>query len=107
MITNKIKLGYGWFQKSADQGHKEAEYRVGLCHFKSQGAKFDQDLGCEWFLKSAEQGVAIACFYLGQAYHYGDGKEVDKIEAAAWYSKALAGGVISAKDQLEYINGKA
>lgn len=94
---------YDWFQKSANQGHKEAEYRVGLCHFESQGVMFDQALGCKWFHKSAEKGVAIACFYLGQAYNYGNGKEIDKDEAIIWYKKALSGGVIGAQPQLDRI----
>jgi len=51
---------FGLFRDLADQGHPEAEYRIGWMHFNGLCVSRDLEAGAWWFLLAAEAGFPQA-----------------------------------------------
>ena len=52
-------------EKSALQGHFEAQARLGVCYTKGTGVKKDRSKAIEWHRKAAQQGFEISLTELG------------------------------------------
>jgi TPR repeat protein len=91
-----------WFIKSAEQGHRSAQYNacVGFDHgYNDEGDNEEYCLktAAYWCEKSAEQGEPEAQNHLGWIYRQGIGvDEHDKI-SFKWYKKAADQGHYSAE----------
>lgn len=68
-----------WFLKAADQGHADAQYRLGrlyeLQYDDGTGIEENPKKAAQWFRKAVDQGHARAQYALGRLYDYGDGVE--------------------------------
>ena len=53
----------------AEQGHTDAQYRLGELYYVGQGGVQDYVEAWKWYLKAAEQGYAEAQYGLGRLYH--------------------------------------
>ena len=74
-----------WYEKSANQGYKEAQYTLGSMYFKGIGTKQDYEKALYWFKNSKTE---FACFYVGYLYEKGLGVNQDYKKALKWYEKS-------------------
>jgi TPR repeat protein len=59
-VIKDYKLAFYWFKKSAEQGDKEAQFRVGECYQKGNGVEEDIEEAKKWYQKAASQGLKVA-----------------------------------------------
>ena len=87
-------------RSDAEQGHAEAQYRLGYLSYMGRGVSKDFAKARKWYLKAADQGNADAQNYLGRIYHHGLGVPPDWVEARSWYLKAAEQGHFGAQFEL-------
>ena len=92
-----------WYTKAAEQGHVEAQYKLGrLYTFSGDDDEVPQDykLAFFWYTKAAEQGHIFAQYNLGRLYRLSgdDGAPQDYKQAFFWYTKAAEKGYYFAKE---------
>ena len=46
-----------WYRKAAQQNDADAQYNLGVCHFKGEGVAKDHVEAYAWFLLAVRQGV--------------------------------------------------
>ena len=97
-----------WYRKAADQGHAEAQNRLGTYYEYGRGVTEDYDEAVRWYRKAADQDLAEAQNNLGECYYYGRGVTQHYTEAVRWYRKAAEQGHSLAQIQLGrcYENGR-
>jgi len=81
------------WQPLAEQGHAQAQFRLGCLHAFGQGVPQDHLEAHTLFLQAAEQGDAEAQNNLGGMYALGWGVAVDLVEAYSWFDLASANGL--------------
>ena len=81
-----------WYREAAEQGHAEAQYRLGFSYAIGKGVPEDDHEAPLWYRKAAEQGHAEAQFWLGRCYERGGGVPADDREAVFWYREAAEQG---------------
>ena len=92
-----------WYRKAAEQGHIEAQYRLGMMYGDGRGVTQDYTEAVKWFLKAAEQGNAEAQFNLAEAYYHGDGIDKDDDKAHLWFCKSWRQGVAKAEEFIKLL----
>jgi TPR repeat protein len=90
----------------AEQGHAEAQFRLGWMYDNGRGVTQDYAEAVKWYRKSAEQGHAEAQYWLGSLYGVGLGVLQDLIAAHMWNSIAAANGDTAGGERRENIAGK-
>jgi len=75
----------------AQDGNREAQYRLGLLYLKGAGLPRDASQAASWFYLAAVTGHAESQMTLGNMYWVGNGVERDLGEAYKLFSMALAG----------------
>lgn len=79
-----------WYKKAAEQGHRIAQYRLGMCYEMGQGVDEDLEKTSFWCEKAAEQGYAPAQFYIADMmYMLCKGDEESGHDARTEVEKAL------------------
>lgn len=88
----------------AENGHANAQYRLGVMYENGNGVPKDATQAAAWFRKAAEQGLAVAQNSLGWMYVDGN----DAKQAAFWFHKAAEQGLVFAQNSLGrmYAEGK-
>lgn len=82
-----------WYEKSAIQGHIEAQHALGLLNTHAGNYIFaNPEESVKWFRAAAEQGHPSSQHFLGDAYSEGKGVVRNYSEAAKWYEKAALQG---------------
>jgi hypothetical protein len=91
-----------WYTKAAEQGHVEAQYKLGRLYTFSGDDEFPQDYkqAVFWYTKAAEQRHIFAQYNLGRLYRFSgdDGAPQDYKQAFFWYTKAAEKGHVFAED---------
>ena len=102
------RLAHRWYEKAADQGHADAQYRTGVRYHGGQvaGTKIvgkNYLKAAQYFVKAADQGHAKAQYMLGEMYYKGEGvpKALDK--ALEWFRKAADQGHFNAQAMLRLL----
>ena len=97
-----------WYRCAAEQGHSEAQYKIGWIYNLGRGVSIDQAEAVKWIRRAAEQGHAKAQFFLGVRYSIGRSVPWDYAEAAKWYRRAAEQGHSEAQFYLgkKYAQGK-
>jgi TPR repeat protein len=93
-----------WYTKAAQQGHVEAQYRLGTIYRYGYGDEvllLDFKKAVYWITKASEQGHIIAQYNLGHMYEWGDTAPLDYKQAFFWYTKAAEQGYVFAEDDRE------
>ena len=90
--ANNLPLAFKEFHESAQQGHADSQYNLGLMHEHGIGVRKDEQAAIVWYRKAAEQGNSNAQFNLAVLYENGRGSAVDFTQANQWYRKAAAQG---------------
>ena len=91
---------FAWFVKAADQGHPEANERVGFCSMFSIGIDVDYEDAMKRFLCAAASGNAKAQWGAGSCYIGGHGVPQDYDEGIRWMLKAAQGGDMHAQSTM-------
>jgi TPR repeat protein len=73
-----------YFRKAAEQGHAEAQLRLGSNYEFGEGVAKNPLEAAKWYRKVAEQGNLGAQMALARMYASGDGMAKDPAEAAKW-----------------------
>lgn len=93
-----------WYRMAAENGHEDAQFRLGLLLERGIGPSFaERDLkeALQWYQKAAAQGHPHAQCRLGHFYLYGnEAVRRDPKRAADWYGKAAKQGVEEARARL-------
>ncbi|MCE5185162.1 MAG: sel1 repeat family protein [Planctomycetaceae bacterium] len=87
-----LKKAVELFLKAAEQGHAEAQCRLGLVYSFGMGVEENQAEAFKWTLKSAEQGFEGAMSSIADMYYSGHGTERDYPAAMKWAMKAADNG---------------
>jgi TPR repeat protein len=82
------RRAYQEWKASADGGHAEAQFDLGLLYAQGLGVHRDLTEAERWYRKSADQGNAEAQFALGQMYSRGWGVPRDAADAMRWLQMA-------------------
>jgi TPR repeat protein len=82
-IEERDEKAMYWLTKAAEQGHAEAQYRLGLCYENGEGVSRDMEKAVYWLTKAAEQNHHDAQVNLAWAY-----KGEDQEKANYWDSEA-------------------
>lgn len=82
-----------WYQKSSDNGDKDAQNELAFLYFVGNGVNQDPVKAFELFSQAANSGLAIAQYNLGIMYYTGNGVEqVDLAKSYAWLNLAASNG---------------
>ena len=103
-LDRDSKAAFQWFSKAAEQGHADAQYNLGYCHYKAIGTIKNPGEAFQWFSKAAEQGHVEAQKILGVMYSTGLYIPRDDQKAIAWYEKAAEQGDAFAQTSLGMIH---
>lgn len=90
------------YEKAAEQGSTDAQYTLGLIHYKDQ----NYTEAAEQYRKAAEKGNAKAQYSLGNRYYEGKGVKQSYEEAFKWYKKAAEQGHAQAQFNLGCMYGR-
>lgn len=91
-----------WYRKAVEQGHPEAQYKLGWMHRMGLGVLQDYDEALQCYIKASKQGHekaernALEVFYRGYS-HYRSSVQKDNAEAVFWIRKAAEQGNVDAQ----------
>ena len=89
---------YRWYERSADEGYDEAQYRMGSIFFEGLLQKEQNyELAFTWFMRAARQYQLDAIFNVAYCYEHGLGVEENRHEAIRYYKQASLLGDYEAK----------
>ncbi|MCJ8322659.1 MAG: sel1 repeat family protein [Rhizobiales bacterium] len=90
-------LALAEFTTAANDGHRLAQYMLGVYYSAGHAVDADQQIAKSWYEKSANQNYSYAQNNLGNFYATGRGDtELDYDIAIFWYKKAAAQGDMEA-----------
>ncbi len=78
-----------WFQRAAEQGEAEAQYRLGRLHYETGRAENSLQMAVQWFEKAAEQNHLDGLRNLAFCYAFGDGVKSSKSKSKELYLRAF------------------
>ncbi|KAF9971430.1 hypothetical protein BGZ73_005620, partial [Actinomortierella ambigua] len=84
-----------WYRRAAQQGHAEAQYRLGAMYTCGRGVYRETSEAYWWLLRAAEQDHCQAQSCLGLLLQQGqgiDGNGHDDVQAVAWFRRAADQG---------------
>ena len=87
-IQKDFEQAFQWMQRSAEQNHARAQYRLALIYYEGEGVQKDLSQAFHWFKRSAEQNLAQAQFNLAFMYYEGEGVQKDLSQALYWFKRS-------------------
>lgn len=84
----------------AEQGHADAQYKLGDMYSHGQGVLRDDKQAVNWYTRAAGQGHADAQTMLGVIYDHGLGVQEDDKQAVNWYTRAAGQNHVDAQFSL-------
>ena len=99
-VATNLAAAKTWFERSASQGHVDAETTLGLLLFQNG----EQPDGLKWLKKAADQGEPRALLVYGTALVNGDSVTQDPVLGYAFVSRAAAQGLQPAKETLDQLD---
>ena len=99
-VEKDMEQAIFWYTKTAEQGHAEAQYRLGNIYSLYDDDEYNDDndnnnnkeKAVFWYTKAAEQGHAEAQFQMGKWYENDDSSLQNYLVAKLWYEKAANQG---------------
>lgn len=77
-----------WLNKSAANGHQQAQYMLGTYLLQGQFLPQDSTKAFYWFTQAALQGDAAAQYNIGLMHELGNGTQTNQEKAVYWYREA-------------------
>jgi TPR repeat protein len=99
-VPTNLAAAKTWFERSANQGHVDAETTLGLLLFQNN----DQSEGLKWLKKASQKGEPRAMLVYGTALVNGDSVTQDPVLGYAYVSRAAAQGLGPAKETLAQLD---
>ena len=99
-VATNLAAAKTWFERSAAQGHVDAQATLGLLLFQNG----DQAEGLKWLKQAAGQGEPRALLVYGTALFNGDGVTQDQSLGYAYVRRAAAQGLGPAKETLAQLD---
>lgn len=96
---DKLSEALSLYEKAAQLGSAEAEYKCGEMYDDGKGTAVDYAKALYWYEKAAKQNHLLAQLECRKMYEKGKGTAVDEAKALYWLEKAAEQG--SAYDQYE------
>ena len=96
-VSQNYPKAFKWFEKSAMQNNRGAQYNLAIMHEKGQGTLKDIEEAARWYSTAANNGHVKAMTKLGYMYYYGNGTEQNRKNAHTWWQKASELGDDDAK----------
>jgi TPR repeat protein len=90
--AGNVPLAVKEFRASAEEGHADSQFNLGLMYEKGIGVSKDEKKAVAWYLKAALQGKSHAQYNLAVLYENGRGNDVNFAQAHQWYRKAAVQG---------------
>lgn len=81
---------FKWFQLSALQGNKAAQFNLGMMYDNGRGVRQDYAKAVNWYRKAIDQGSVTAKYRLAYHYFYGFGIPKNPVKASELYEQAKA-----------------
>jgi TPR repeat protein len=91
-LQKDLEKSFYWYQKSAENGKKFAQYNLGLYYQFGCGIEKNEIEAFKWYEKSAEQNNSDAQNYLGFLYKNGINIQKDLKKSFYWYQKSAENG---------------
>lgn len=98
-VPGNLAAAKTWFERSARQGHVDAQTTLGLLLFQNGDRE-----GLKWLKQAAEKGEPRALLIYGTALVNGDGVQQDPILGYAYVSRSAAQGLEPAKQTLAQLD---
>ncbi|MDE2739450.1 MAG: type VI secretion system-associated protein TagO, partial [Paracoccaceae bacterium] len=92
-----------WWRLAAEQGHAEAQARLGALDFDGENVPQDYSEAVNRYQLAAQQGQAEAQLLLGFMYKHGEGVPQDVGETVKWFHLAAEQGHAEAQVQLGFM----
>ena len=93
-----------WFRRAAKQGHKNAQYMLGLIFYNGRGVEKSYPTARTWFERAAKQDHSGAQYMLGIIHYDGKGVPKNHGRAGKWFGKAARKGDKDAQYMLGLIH---
>lgn len=100
LIDESRRKAIEWYKKAAEQGHVNAQDKLGYCYYKGIKGVPVYYLAVKWWKKAAEQGNQYAQNSLAICYAKGKGVIKDDEKAVKWWQKAAEQGNTAARKNL-------
>jgi TPR repeat protein len=98
-VTKNLATAISWFEKSAAQNHKKAEYKLLYISIKDEGLSDLTKTQLGVLRQEAASGNADAQYFLGKMYVNGVGVPKSLDNAITWLNKATFNGVSEAEHE--------
>lgn len=82
-----------WFEKAAQHGQVEAQFRYGAALLEGQGVVQEYKEAFFWLEKAAQGGNAEAQYAIGEMYREGIGTDSNAEQAYLWFNLAASQGI--------------
>lgn len=93
-----------WYRQAAEQGHVEAQYRIGCCYQHGTGVSPHNGLAKRWYRRAARQGHPHAQFHLAKMYLDGVlSRPPNVTKALVWLRRAAAQHHAAAETLMERV----
>lgn len=93
-VKSDNKKALKWYTKSANQGHLEASYRLGLIYYKGIGGyKIDLKLAYKYISEAANANHKRSQTHLAKMYEHGDGVDKNKVLSDYWLDQAFSANI--------------
>jgi hypothetical protein len=92
-----------WFERSAAQGHAQAQYELALVYKLGRGTLQDYGAAAKWFMEASRGGHVAAQYHMGRLHRIGEGVDQDLVRAYAWFNRAASlghGAARGARDEI-------
>jgi len=100
-VAPNYELGVHWYEKAANQGYIQAEYKLGWAYEFGIGVVVNKALAAYWYREAAERNHAEAQYRLGYFYSKGYGVPPNEQESRKWYIKSAKQGNRRAQQYLK------
>jgi len=106
-VKSDKKKALKWYSKSADQGHLEASYRLGLIYYKGIGGyKTDLEKAFKYLSQAAKGNHKRSQTHLAKMYENGDGVDKSEVLSDYWYEQAFSSKLQSLDEFIKQRGGE-
>ena len=95
-VKNLQSAAY-WFEKSANNGNKYAQYNLAWRYYQGEGVSKNYSKALYWFEKAGKQNYHKASLKAGKMLFYGEGTDVNYTKAIPYFKDAAFGDIPEGK----------
>ena len=96
LAQGDYKNAFKSFERSAEKGHVESQFQLGLLYEYGKGVKTAYNNSAQWYKLAAAYDHVVAVYRLGFLYESGLGVSQDYVKAKGYYTRAFEMGYLDA-----------